>query len=135
MNTRDKYVGALLVAAVLAPAQASAEWEYVIESATDMYFADRSTIKKQGKYTLMWQLTNSVPSASPEEVKSRKTLLIYDCATKTYGSKAHLYYSGYMGSGEVIDSEFLSVEEVEFIDLVPDSVGQDVFKIACGKAK
>ncbi len=133
-----KYVGILLIAAVLAPAQARAGWEYVGESASgSVFIMDTSTKRQQGKYTLVWtglefpegELING------KRFSSVRALDVYDCSDYRFGTKTEVYYTGKAGSGDVVHSVSMDMDKVKFMDVVPNTMAETMLKKACSKAK
>jgi hypothetical protein len=133
-----KYAGILLIAAVLAPAQARAEWQFIGSDDNGLrFFMDLSTKRQQGKYTLVWDREDypKAQVANGKSFNSAKTLTVYDCAEYRYGTKSYLHYSGKSGTGDVVHSASRELSEVDFEDAAPETTGEAMLKIACGKAK
>jgi hypothetical protein len=64
---------------------------------------------------------------------SMKNLAVYDCFEYRYGAKNFYYYKGKLGSGDVVRIKSHEMHEVDFSDVVPDTVGETKFKVVCGK--
>ena len=126
----------LLIALALFSAQASAEWQFISEASNGAkFFMDLSTKRQQGKYTLVWQMVDNakVEIINGKSYNSTKTLVVYDCAEFRDGGKSFLFYSDKFGGGDVVHSKSLDMPAVYFGDVAPDTMGEIMFKKACGK--
>lgn len=126
----------VLIALALFSAQASAEWELVAESVSgNKFFIDLSTKRQQGRYTLVW---TGVEYAKAEKYNgkdaySAKVLDVYDCAEFRFGHKSAVFYSQKATEGVIVHNYSIEMHEVEWGDVVPDSVVETKFNKACEK--
>jgi hypothetical protein len=126
------------IALALFSAQASAEWQFMGESHNGTkYFIDLSTKRQQGKYTLVWEMLDE---PKPEVIRgksfnSAKILAVYDCYEYRFGAKHFNFYNGKLGRGDVVHFKSVEMHAVDFIDVVPDTVGMTKFNRVCGKGK
>jgi hypothetical protein len=125
----------LFLALTLFSSQVSAEWELVQSDDESSLFMDKSTIRNQGLYIAMWSLIDfeSPQKSSEGAFWSAKYLNLYNCRERTSGTKAFANYSEQMGLGKVIFSHSFESFEVDFSDVLPDSLGEAMLDAACGK--
>jgi len=138
MKATKTGLGALLIALILSPAQANADWELVVGDAYGRkHFLDFGTIRQQGKYTLIWSKLELSKAGLYDGNKyySVKMLDVYDCTEFKIGAKSLMYYSGKSGDGEVVFSFTGELYEVEFSDVVPESVNEAKFNRVCAISK
>lgn len=123
-------VGLLLI---MTSTSVLAEWSYVGHSEESIAYADKSTIRKNGNRVKMWVLHDL---ASPHQVGNGKPFLStkglheYDCVNESSRGINLIEYSGYTGDGEVVWSGGFNVG---FRPIVPETVEEMLWKVACGK--
>jgi len=61
---------------------------------------------------------------------SAKTRMEYDCAEQRFRGLAVMYFSGNMGSGNLLDR---SSGKGKWLPVSPSSIDQTLWKVACGK--
>jgi hypothetical protein len=124
------------IALALFSAQASAEWQFIVKdsSGTD-YFIDLSTKRQQGQYTLVWEMVDysKAQQWNGKSFNSVKQLSVYQCSELRLGGKSSVLYSGKLGMGNTVHNQSQEMRDVKFDDLVPDTVGETLFNIVCGK--
>ena len=114
-----------------------AEWERVGKTDSDdfVYYVDRVTIRKKGNFIEMWDMTNyfetQVSQVGAKKYKSRKVLNRYDCTDGTRGIVSFLMYAEENGKGNVVLSHIVKKNEIEDMPVSPESVAEDLWKIAC----
>ena len=125
----------LLIAALLAVFSTSvlAEWTEVDGNGDFTAYADRSTIRKSGNRVKMWDLTDFkvVKTVQGKSRLSGASQQEYDCKEETIKVLTFIWYSKNMGVGEVVYSSGTMHEEP--IPMSPSSIGEALFKVACGK--
>ena len=113
---------------------ASAAWTQ--SGATDIFndYADRATIRRNGNLVKMWNLRDyKSMQASPSigvSYLSEKVQLEYDCKEEKTRLLAYIWFSRQMGNGKVVSSD--NYDE-KWIPISPESIGETLWKIACGK--
>ncbi len=117
----------------LSLSDAKADWVPVAESTRgNTYFADETTIRRQGNITRMWVLESfSRPEVAPNSNKvywSAKMLRQFDCQQDTQQILSLVAYTQSMGRGVVLFSEE-SVGPWEHIP--PRSIAQRLLQRAC----
>ena len=124
----------LIMLLVLSCGPAYAEWVEVSanKKAGVIAYADPDTIRRQGGLVKMWSLfdlktTQTVGGTSYLSIKAQET---YDCAEVRSRALAYTKFSGNMGHGAEVYSG--SVEQ-KWNPVAPMSVGQELWKVACGK--
>ena len=112
-----------------------AEWTRVTESADGdiTYYADFGTIKKKGNKVKMWDLLDykTVQRTSYSIYLSQVSRNEYYCEEETKRMLDFYWYSGNMRQGEMVSSQ--SNIKDEGTSILPESIGETLFKIACGK--
>ncbi|HSL03031.1 MAG TPA: surface-adhesin E family protein [Nitrospiraceae bacterium] len=124
----------LIMLLVLSGGAAYAEWVEVSANkmAGVIAYADPDTIHRKGDLVKMWSLfdlktTQTVGGNSYLSIKAQQT---YDCAEDRSRALAYTKFSGNMGHGAEVYSG--SVEQ-KWNPVTPMSVGQELWKVACGK--
>ena len=111
---------------------ASAEWTRASENDEFILYTDRATIRRNGNLVKMWALAD-YPSTQTNHgylflsVKEQKE---YDCREEKLRKVAAASYSGSMGTGKVVLSTNVASS---WEPIYPDSMGEAMWKIACGK--
>lgn len=126
---------AALIICVLPYAHAS-DWRYLSGGPSSYFRIDFSSISYFGKYRKVWTEANYLESnESTAKIlrlyKSNRVLIFFDCLTKTSLSTQSIEYSGLEGSGEVVGSFSVKFSSNDFIDIVPDSIGDLYLYLAC----
>ena len=114
---------------------ASAEWTQSGESDNYILYVDRATIRRNGNFVKMWSLQNfktvQKSAAGGESYLSVKEQSEYDCKEEKWRLLAFTWFDGKMGNGKVVvsDSDFRD----KWSPVGPESIGEILWKIACGK--
>ena len=124
----------LILLLVLSCGPVYAEWVEVSanKKAGVIAYADPGTIRRTGDLVKMWSLfdLHTTQTAGGNSYSSIKALQKYDCAEDRSRALAHTKFSGNMGHGTVVYS---NTEEGTWAPVAPVSVGQELWKVACGK--
>jgi len=111
-----------------------AEWVEVSanKQAGVIAYADPGTIRRTGDLVKMWSLfdLHTTQIAGSNSYSSIKALQKYDCAEDRSLALAYTKFSGNMGHGKVVSS---NSHEGTWAPVAPVSVGQELWKVACGK--
>jgi hypothetical protein len=115
-----------------------AEWELCVISDDGIItiYCDKSTIRKKGAISRMWDLTDfssMQTEAGGSGYMSIKELWAYNCREETEALTSFIMYSGAMGKGDVVSSYSGKESEWNWEPIVPGSTGAARWKIACGK--
>ena len=130
------FLGLLVVMTLLAldNGLAYAEWELVSgdDSAKLTVYVDRDTIRRDGNLAKMWQLYDykTVQTVAGDSLLSIQRFNEYDCAGLRTRMLAYTWFSSNMGRGRVV---FKTAEEQAWASIVPRSIDQTLWKVACGK--
>lgn len=116
-----------------------AEWtEIGIKKHGDVtMYVDLATIRKKGNKAKIWSLADlKTPKESPSNT-NKKYLSAemqdqYDCEEETARLIAINFYSGNMGTGEVLGHETYTSSELLPQPIPPGSMGERILKIVCG---
>lgn len=112
----------------------AAEWRLIgddIEQGVKT-FIDKSAISKKGTAVTLWSAIDyeSPRSVDGKEQLSTKSLDEYDCQNRQYRTLAFYWYSRHRGEGDLVYSE---TAPGVMMPIIPGSVGEIAWKIACGK--
>ena len=126
----------LILLLLLVSTSVFAEWTRVTESADgDMTtYIDYGTIKKKGHKVKVWNLFDYKTvriGAANERYLSSVTRFEYDCEEEMVRQLDVHWYSRNMRQGEIVFSYPNVKDEAESV--MPGSIGETLFKIACGK--
>ena len=114
---------------------ANAEWTAIDSADNFIQYVDRATIRRNGNLVKMWSLQNfktvQKSAAGGESYLSVKEQWEYDCKEEKKRVLAFSWFDGKMGSGKVVysDSDFRD----KWSPVGPESIGEILWKIACGK--
>ena len=116
------------------------EWTAVSVSSDNnrTNYVDVGTIKKKGNKVKMWTMYDykTVKMIDKNEKQTVRYLSMvnydeYDCEEETWKMLDLYLYSGNMGDGEVVGSSTNIKDEAKSV--IPGSITETLFKIACGK--
>jgi hypothetical protein len=111
-----------------------AEWVKVSESdeAGRTVYVIPSTIRRNSNLVKMWQVNDykTVQTVGGVRFLTAKEQWEFDCAEARSRVVALKEFSGNMGTGTVV---FTNSQVGKWLPVTPDSLGQTVWKIACGK--
>ncbi|MEI6067967.1 MAG: surface-adhesin E family protein [Methylococcaceae bacterium] len=95
-------------------------------------YVDITTIRKHGNLVKIWYLTDYKKNQTFQELKylSSKSQREYDCKEEQSRGVAFSWFSGNMGDGGVVYSG--GTEGRQWEPVQPESVGETLFKVACG---
>ncbi len=137
MTRKTEIMRHLLSAALLAVLSSSAigaDWVFATQGtdSTRHFIDGESVVRGKGGVAKAWILAEY---QSPQEIDgkryySTKNLYLFDCANRTVALKQSTSYSQ---TGEVVSSVGLDERELKFSDVVPESIGETWFQLACGK--
>lgn len=119
---------------VVTSGPAYAEWVKV--SDTDetgkTVYVDPATIRRNSNLVKMWQFYDykTVQTVGGNRFLTAKEQWEFDCAEGRSRVVARKEFSGNMGSGTMV---FTNSQVGKWTPVVPDSVGQTVWKVACEK--
>ncbi len=114
-----------------------AEWLRFADNddGNETVYVDLETIKRKGNKVKMWNLfdfkTAKISPLDNRSYLSQLSLNEYDCEEETNRTLDFYFYSGNMRGGEVVASQSNIKQEPTAI--LPGSMGEGLFKIACGK--
>jgi len=118
---------------VITAGTASAEWTFADANDDYIQYVDRATIRKSGNLVKMWGLRDfktMQKSGAGDSYLSSKAQLEYDCKEEKARILAFSWFSGQMGNGNVVVSNF---DTDIWTPIFPNSIGEVLWKIACGK--
>ena len=121
-----------LLLAVLSTS-AMAEWVQINANNNSTTYVDPTTIRKVGNKVKMWTMHDykTMQIYEGKYYLSNKSQFEYDCKNETSASVADLSFSDNMGSGQLVSSYYKN--GLNPLPVSPGSIGEFVWKIACGK--
>ena len=125
---------AIAIGMLMNSGAARAEWTPTNENDQLVAHVDFATIRRMGDIVKMWMLNNYKAAKTAPDGKrylSSKWQSEFDCKEKNFRTLAFSWHSGKTGSGKVVLSK-LDVDG-KWIPVPPDSTGDMMWKIACGK--
>ena len=110
-----------------------AEWIIFSDNGKgEKFLFENNSLRKQGFIVKMWSMSSGHESALGAKVyRSSKNLYAYDCKNEVRDLLAGAAFSGEMGTGEVIFSD--TFPENNWVPIIPGSIGESEWKIACVK--
>ena len=124
----------LVTLLVLSSGPANAAWELVSgdDAAKLTVYVDRDTIQRKGNLAKMWQLYDykSVQTVAGDSLLSIQRHNEYDCTAERTRMLAYTWFSSNMGKGRVV---YKTAEEQQWEPVVPRSINQSLWKVACSK--
>lgn len=112
---------------------AYAKWVPLGDNNKMTVYADPDTIRRKGNLVKIWVLMDyktAQTSAAGKSYLSSKGQSEFDCAEERRRTLAYRFFSGHMGKGNVV---FTNSDEDKWEPVEPGSVGQIMWKLACGK--
>ena len=111
---------------------ACAEWSPVGGNDQFVQYVDRATIRRNGNLVKSWGLKDykSVQTDYGFSYLSSQSQLEFDCKEERGRVLAFIWFDGKMGNGKVV---FSNSDGGEWEPIPPGSVGETLWKIACGK--
>jgi hypothetical protein len=111
-------------------------WRLTTEGDGFRIYVDRSSIRRSGNTVRVWQLwmyERLQRLSSGEFYQSEKRLVLYNCPERTAAGLQATRYADKYAAGEVIDNSSSSAGGLQHI--IPETVGETLFKEACLSAK
>jgi hypothetical protein len=123
----------LLVLVILVASPAYAEWTPISSNDEFTTYVDGATIRRNGNLAKMWPLIDykTVKKSNYDSYLSSKMQMEYDCKEEKSRMLALSWFSGQMGNGTVVYNN--GAVEGKWSPISPDSIGEELWKIACGK--
>jgi hypothetical protein len=123
----------MLFTLLVSSGPAHADWMSLgaSDSGTTVY-ADLATLRREGDLVKMLVLFDFKTTQTKADVSflSAKAQMKYDCAEQRYEGLAVTYFSGNMGSGQLLDR---SSGKGKRLRVSPDGLDQALWKFACDK--
>lgn len=109
-----------------------AAWEQVGGNDTQVFYSDRSTIKKHGSTVMMWSMIDFSKPQYFGKAAFRSVIRKdeFDCKRDRLRIVAAASYAGQKGSGDVL---FNTSEVQDWQYMAPGTISQDWMRIACAK--
>jgi hypothetical protein len=128
----------LVVLSLLAASSAAAEWIKMGGNDSVDAYMDLKLLEKKGKYAVSWRLydyKSPQKSSAGKTYRSAITLDVTDCSGRTEAMTSFTQYDRPMGKGNVVASRTLAQSEWEVSKITPNSIGEALAMVACGRFK
>jgi len=114
---------------------AHAEWKLNGYNDNLDSYIDYSRIQTEGRYKSMWVLTDykSTQTLQGKQYKSTIAKSVYDCQASKSQLVSGYDYSEQMGNGAVVNSANFQMKESDWEYFPPNSIGDGLINIACGR--
>ena len=120
----------VLIAALSAAPGAAATWVEIVKTSTGgVASIDKDSVKVEGDAVLGW-VSWDYSNDKTEKARTAKTRVSIKCGAETFKS---VYYAQYDADGAIIDSGNLP-SYTQYSPIIPDSVGDTIFKSICSIA-
>lgn len=135
MDLIRKFVlGVLLATPTLSFAS---DWQPIVYNRSTMYYLDYESVTSHRGLVKAWiSVKYSTPQKSdaslPQPYIAEKNLQYFDCKKNLMGMTAFTLYAA---NGTVVDSFAGDVNLMKLTDVVPDSIGERIFKVACSPSE
>jgi len=124
----------LITLLMLSSGTVFAEWVLVSgdDAAGLAVYVDPATIRCNGNLAKMWQLYDykTVQTVAGDSLLSIKRFNEYDCGEERTRMLGYTWFSGNMGSGNVVYS---TTEQLPWEPVVPRTINRSLWKVACNK--
>ena len=126
----------LLVCLMMTCSASYAKWEVYGANDEIKAYVDLETIRKNGAIVKIWELQNfSVIQRTTDggKYKSQKIYVANDCKSEMRAITSLIAYEGEFGAEVVTYSIHVQEKDWTWNAIVPGSMGQGLWQIACGK--
>lgn len=130
-----KNVIALLLGVVWANGAAAAEWVRLVSNDKgDSFSVDLDSERRSGDKITAWVKTNyaTIKELSGAKVASSVVLYVYNCHERSYAMKNIVLYSQRELKGDVVSSSNTKDHLLEYSNVVPGSVNDELQTALCG---
>ena len=128
----------ILLSVLAAQPAVAAEWIKMGGNDSVDAYMDLKLLDKKGKYAVSWRLydyRSPQKTSSGMVFRSAITLDVTDCAGRTEAMTSFTQYDQPMGKGKVVASNKLAQSEWEVRKITPNSIGEALAQVACGRFK
>lgn len=101
-------------------------------------YMDLKLLEKKGNYVMSWRLYDyRSPQKTPsgKTFRSAATMDVTHCADRTDAMTSFIQYEQPMGKGDIVASNKLPQSQWEIKRITPNSIGEALAKVACGRYK
>jgi hypothetical protein len=123
----------LITFLLLSSGPAYAEWVWIgTADEKSTVYADLERIRRTGHLAKTWTLRDykTAQDVLGKSYSSSKLLIEFDCQQELFRTAGAYAYSENMGNGIMVQSD---TEPAKWQPVVPDSIGEIIWKLACGK--
>ncbi|MFZ6775936.1 surface-adhesin E family protein [Undibacterium sp. Ji83W] len=115
------------------------DWVEVLPDVAKRYseYFNKKSLTENGSARKVWVLTSfyDLKNENGISYKSTKRLQIYKCKQNEVGNVQRIAYTGNMGSGDVVASDVIPINKIQYIEVVPESMGEGVLREICAYKK
>lgn len=140
--TMRSYILAVCVGIASAPISSQAANWIPVRTASDGITAlDTQSVSAAGGKLIKAWVKNSFPAAReagttpPFSFQSYLSLRVFDCAHRSSDLLQQVFYAGPDGTGEIVKNQSYPRDKIKLVDVVPDTLGEDLLVFACEAAK
>lgn len=108
-----------------------AKWIYITNSDSAVFHFDVDALRENNEFVKIWELVDFEKINEFGDLSS-KDLKEFHCTNENSRTLSNIYYSGKMGSGNINSS---SNKPSNWKPIAPETVNQQLWKVACGKEK
>jgi hypothetical protein len=110
----------------------AADWVTIEGNENGTFYVDKTSIRRAGSVATVWSLTDftSPRRRDGKQYYSFKGQVEYDCEAMRVRPVFTAFYSEGMGNGSTVTT---SRSTSDWQPVIPESIGEKAFKIACGK--
>ena len=115
-----------------------AEWRKMGGNDSVDAYMDLKLLDKKGKYVVSWRLydyRSPQKTSSGKPFRSARTMDVTDCTERTEAMTMFIQYDRPMGKGNIVASNKLPQNEWEIKKITPNSIGEALAMVACGRYK
>jgi hypothetical protein len=126
---------ALLLGVAWANGAAAADWVRLLSNDKgDSFSVDLDSERRSGDKITAWVKTNyaTIKELSGVKISSSVVLYVYNCHERTYATKNIVLYSQRELKGDVVSSSNTKDHLLEYSDVVPGSVNEELQTVLCG---
>lgn len=112
----------------------ASDWATFGETSLSIWYLDKESIASVDGKMKAWFLVDfkdEQTAYNGKKYKSTKQLSYFDCPSKTSALVQEAFFTDQFGEGTIADSYSLNKKNLEFTDVIPDSIGESMLKFVC----
>lgn len=112
----------------------ASDWASIGETSLSYWYMDKESIAPVDSKMKAWFLVDYIEEQSNlygKKFKSSKHLSYFDCKSKTSVTVQSAIFSENLGEGTTVDSYSANKKDLEYIDVMPDTIGETALQAVC----